>query len=47
MPIDLKEHSRIWEDFCDGLIAEQRKNEPRTPWADVKKALGLERTPDA
>ena len=27
--IDLKKHSRIWEDFHDALLARSRKNEPR------------------
>jgi hypothetical protein len=36
--IDLKHHGRLWEDFYDNLICEQRKNEPRV-WATVKKRL--------
>ena len=39
--IDLKEHAKIWEDFYDGLIAEQRKDEPRISWNDLKKQLNL------
>lgn len=37
--IDLKRHGRLWEDFYDNLLAEQRKNEPRVKWETVKKRL--------
>lgn len=37
--IDLKHHGRLWEDFYDNLICEQRKNEPRVKWDTVKKRL--------
>lgn len=35
--IDLRVHGRLWEDFYDAMIAEQRKNEPHEPWDEVKK----------
>jgi hypothetical protein len=38
--IDLKRHGRLWEDFYDNLVCEQRKNEPRVNWAKVKERLG-------
>ena len=41
--IDLGEHARLWEDFYDGLIAEQRKDEPRIPWTKLKEQLSLSR----
>jgi len=37
--IDLKRHGRLWEDFYDNLICEQRKNEPRVSWQTVKRRL--------
>ena len=37
--IDLKEYGEIWEEFHDGLIAEQRKNEPLVDWEQVKREL--------
>lgn len=37
--IDLKEYGAIWEDFHDGIIAEQRKNEPLVDWEEVKREL--------
>ena len=43
--IDLERHSRIWEDFCDTLIAKQRENEPRETFDDVKKMI-LKRSKD-
>ena len=37
--IDLKKHARVWEDFYDRMIAEQRAKEPRESLASVKKRL--------
>jgi hypothetical protein len=37
--IDLKEWGELWEDFYDGMIAEERKNEPLTDWKEVKRRL--------
>ena len=39
--IDLQEHGRLWEDFYDGLCAEERKQEPRVSWDLVKDRLNL------
>jgi hypothetical protein len=38
--INLTIHARIWEDFYDRLVAEQRAGEPRKPLEVVKKRLG-------
>jgi hypothetical protein len=37
--IDLKKHSRLWEDFYDRAIARSRKGEPRESLESVKKRL--------
>ena len=37
--IDLKRHSRVWQDFYDRMIAEERAKEPRETIASVKKRL--------
>jgi hypothetical protein len=37
--IDLKKNGELWEDFYDGLIAKQRKDEPRQSLEDVRKSL--------
>lgn len=39
--IDLKRYgnNELLEDFLDGMEAQQAKNEPTTPWEDVKKRL--------
>jgi hypothetical protein len=37
--LDLKKHGRLWEDFQDLLVAQQRRKEPRVSWADVKARL--------
>jgi hypothetical protein len=37
--IDLQVHGRIWEDFYDGLIAEQRLNDPVEPLEVVRKRI--------
>ncbi len=37
--LDLKEWGDLWEDFYDGIVAEQRKHEPLIPWEEVKKQL--------
>lgn len=37
--IDLKKYGKLWEDFYDAIIVEQRKHEPRIPWEKAKKML--------
>ncbi|MBL7777410.1 MAG: hypothetical protein JNK66_03810 [Chitinophagales bacterium] len=37
--IDLKKHRKIWEDFYDKLVIEQRRSEPRVKWSSAKKIL--------
>jgi hypothetical protein len=32
--IDLKKHGAVWEDFWDGLVAESRRKEKGTPYAE-------------
>jgi hypothetical protein len=34
--IDLKKHRAIWEDFYDGLIAEQRRKEKGIPYEEYR-----------
>ena len=41
--IDLRKHRELWEDFCDVVVAQSRRREPHTPWADVKKRLAKRR----
>lgn len=37
--LDLKMHGELWEDFCDGLRARERENEPRESLASVKRKV--------
>jgi hypothetical protein len=37
--IDLKSQARLWEDFYDRVLAEQRASEPREPLETVKKRV--------
>ena len=37
--IDLKKHSRVWEDFYDRMLAEERAKDPRESLATVKRRL--------
>lgn len=37
--IDLREHGKLWEDFCDRIIAKERTKEPRESLETVKKRL--------
>lgn len=37
--IDLKKHSRVWEDFYDRMLAEERAKDPRESLAAVKRRL--------
>jgi len=37
--IDLKEHGDLWEDFYDGLIAEQRKDDDLISLEQLKQEL--------
>ena len=40
--INLEEWGELWEDFCDVLISEWRKDEPATPWEVLKSELANE-----
>ncbi|AFL82856.1 hypothetical protein Belba_0187 [Belliella baltica DSM 15883] len=37
--IDLKIYGKLWEDFYDNMIAEQRKDEEKIPLKDLIKTL--------
>ncbi len=37
--IDLRRHGELWEDFYDGLVAEQRRQEKGVPFKQVKVGL--------
>jgi len=37
--IDLRKHGRVWEDFCDTLLAKSRAHEPRESLEFVKRRL--------
>jgi hypothetical protein len=37
--IDLKKNSRLWEDFYDRMVAQERVSEPRETLESVKKRL--------
>ena len=41
--IDLKRHGEVWEDFSDLLVANERRNEPRESFEDVKALLQRKR----
>ena len=37
--IDLKKHRKLWEDFYDNMVAEQRRDEEKIPLAEVIRTL--------
>ena len=37
--IDLKTHGKLWEDFYDTIVAEQRRDEEKIPLAEVIRTL--------
>lgn len=37
--IDLRKHSKLWEDIYDTAVARQRENEPRETLESVKKRV--------
>ncbi len=37
--INLRRHRRLWEDFYDTLIAQERRTEPRESLAEVRARL--------
>jgi hypothetical protein len=37
--ISLRKYGKLWEDFCDGLIAEDRREEIGIPLAKVEADL--------
>ena len=42
--LDLRRHRRLWEDIYDTLLAEARKDEPRSDWEQVKKRIHFKRS---
>ena len=41
--IDLKKNPRLWEDFYDRVLAEERASEPRETLESVQKRLSRRR----
>jgi hypothetical protein len=37
--LDLQKWGELWEDIYDGIVAEQRADEPLIPWEEVKRQL--------
>ena len=37
--IDLEQHGDLWEDFCDQMVAEERKGDKSVPLSEVRKRL--------
>jgi hypothetical protein len=37
--IDIKKHGDLWEDIYDGLLAKERKREPRESLQQVRKKI--------
>jgi hypothetical protein len=37
--LDFQKHGELWEDVYDGIIADERENEPTVPWSEVKRKL--------
>ena len=37
--IDLARYGKLWEDFSDALIIEERRSDERIPLREVKKSL--------
>lgn len=37
--IDLKKNRRLWEDFFDACVAQERRKEPRDSWKAVEARL--------
>ncbi len=41
--LDLQQWGELWEDIYDGIVAEQRKDEPLIRWEEVKRQLAENR----
>ncbi|MEG4343597.1 hypothetical protein QUB70_09945 [Microcoleus sp. A003_D6] len=37
--LDFEKHGELWEDVYDGIICDERENEPTVPWEEVKRKL--------
>ena len=37
--INLRKYGKLWEDFCDGIVVEERRKEKGIPLARVKADL--------
>ena len=40
--LDLEEWGELWEDIYDGMLAQERADEPSEPWESVKERLRRE-----
>ena len=43
--LDWEEWGELWEDLCDVLVAESRRDEPTIPWDELKAELQDEKRP--
>jgi len=41
--LDFEKHGELWEDVYDGIICDERENEPTVPWEEVKRELEAKR----
>ena len=37
--LEFDKHGELWEDVYDGIICDERENEPSVPWEEVKLKL--------
>ena len=37
--LEFEKHGELWEDVYDGIICDERENEPTVPWEEVKLKL--------
>jgi hypothetical protein len=41
--LSLDEWGEVWEDICDILVSESRKDEPTVPWEQLKAEMNRKR----
>lgn len=37
--IDLRKYGALWQDFCDVIVAESRRNDAHDSWENAKKRI--------
>ena len=43
--IDLSQWGELWEDICDVMVSQARRDEAQAPWEELKAEIGADEHP--